>query len=47
MNKVALKTVLRQSTFQLLVLVVVTIAGLVGISYIMRPESVSAFFHIR
>jgi hypothetical protein len=46
MNKVTLKTVLRQSTFQLLVLVVVTIVGLAGISYIMRPESVSAFLHI-
>lgn len=47
MNKVALKTVIRQSTFQLLVLVVVTVVGLAGISFLMRPESVYAFFHIR
>lgn len=46
MNKVALKTVIRQSTFQLLVLVIVTVVGLAGISYIMQPKSVSVFFQI-
>lgn len=45
MNKEILKEALKQSTLQILVLIVMTFVGLVGITYILDPKSVSAFFH--
>lgn len=44
MDKETMREAVRKSAFQLLILITVTFAGLIGISYILEPESVKAVF---
>lgn len=44
MDRETMREAIRQSAFQLFILIFVTFVGLVGISYILEPESVTAFF---
>lgn len=44
MDKETMKEVIRQSAFQVLVLVVMTFAGLLAVTFILDPKSVTAFF---
>lgn len=42
MNKIIIRNILKQISWQILILIIMTFVGLVGITYLLRPGNVSA-----